>query len=607
MNLKKGFIESVSRKTGQPRSVQSYPINGHANRKLAARKCTLWCCRTLLILTPLTLCTTAIQAEGANPAAAQAAQSLRSTAEPGRIGEELSTPPAQSEPNTINEGELRLPSGQKLAPEIAAIKFQLNEIKILNPVVFSCEELLCPYYDYFGKTITLGELQTIAEKMTTFYQKEGYVLTKVIIPQQHIKEGIATLQVIAGHIDAIRITGKSCPDMDEVLEAYGECIRACKPLNIKILERYTLLANDLPGWKVSSVLKPSKTTVGAADLVFNVDQKLESGFMAVDNFGTRYYGPQEFTFALEEDSFFRLGDSTMGQVVTTGNEDLDYAQIRHVEPIGYEGLRFGSFARFVRSEPKSILRLVDAKGKSKTGGIDLGYPIIRTRKFSLFTLGGFVVLDSKTDILGMPFYDDRIRPVFLTFNGNYQDELKGANTGELTFTQGLKILKASGDTNISRPNGKSKFLKLNASVSRLQSLPYNFFLWGIILGQYSFQSLLSVSQFGFGGPNIGRGYDPSEILGDRGVAASVELRYDMHSKSKVVPYGEFYWFYDYGKVWHTDPTIPHDTAASTGVGLRMNIGERGRANFFIAKPLTRIVLATLNKNIRGFFTITVLY
>lgn len=540
-----------------------------------------------------------------NDAVSTANQTLRSTAEPARLGRTLAEEGAEaSAPPSTYQGALNLPPSQVLSPETAKLSFTLKQIRIIDPTIFTAEELLCPFQETFGKTITLNDLQAIAQRITTRYQQAGYILTQVIIPPQHIKEGVVTLQVVSGYIDKVEFSGKICPEVKEILLKYAESIQASRPLQLATLERYTLLANEIPGMKVNAILKPSKTTSGAADLVFATEEHFESAYANVNNFGTRYLGHRQYMFGLEEDSWLKAGDSSQLQVVTTGNSELNFGQLRHTQPIGYEGLRFGMLGRFVRSEPGSILEPFDAKGKNRAVGIDLSYPIIRSRKQNLTVAGGFVVTDSLANILGDPLYSDRIRPIFGSLLYTRVDNLKGFNRGEFTLTQGLKILKASGASNISRSNGQSEFTKLNANATRFQPLPHQFSLSLTAMGQYSFQPLLSLSQFGFGGSEIGRGYDPSEILGNQGIAGSAEFQYNATSASKIVPSAQYYIFYDIGKVWNTDPTIPHASAASTGIGVRLEITKHGRASFYLAKPLTRNVLATGNRNIRVFFTIT---
>lgn len=538
-------------------------------------------------------------------AVSAAAQALRSTVEPGRLGETVSREATEGG-GMVYGGMVNMPQGRVFSEEESKITFQLNGIRIKNAVVFTSEELVEPFQEFFGQKITLGELQQMAQCMTKRYQQAGYVLTQVIIPEQKLENGMVIFEVIPGYIDKVEILACVDPELMAILQCYGEHIRASYPLNIEVLERYTLLSNDIPGLKVNAVLKRSETTLGAADVVFIPEFRQESALLSTNNYGTRFIGPQEYIMGLDEHSFFRAGDFTQLQVVTTANQEMNFAQVRHTELLDDDGMRWGAMGRFVRTEPGSILEPLESKGKSRFAGTDLFYPIIRSKKLDLSLLTGFMIIDSKAELLGAPLYADRIRPIFGTLIYKGQDSYKGFNQAELTLTQGLEILDASGASNVSRPGAQSFFTKVNGVIARDQKLRDNVSVAVTVFGQYSFQSLMAITQFGFGGPELGRGYDPSEILGDKGIAGSVEFRYNGVSDSKIVPFAQSYIFYDVGKVWHTDPIITHDSAASTGIGIRLQILTHGRANFFIAKPLTRRVLATNNRNIRGFFSLSII-
>ena len=52
-----------------------------------------------------------------------------------------------------------------------------------------------------------------------------------------------------------------------------QLIAAERPVNIRTIERYLLLAGDLPGLKFKNSIKPHPTKVGAAILVVEVTHK----------------------------------------------------------------------------------------------------------------------------------------------------------------------------------------------------------------------------------------------------------------------------------------------------------------------------------------------
>lgn len=555
-------------------------------------------------LIPILLLSPFASAAPTTPTPAQS-QTLRSTVEPSRAAEAIAPKPSIEGPTLPPNMQIQMPHGQHLSPKVAKLRFTLKGLKVINPVIFSNEELIAPFQDYFGKNISLGDLQDIANCMTTRYQQEGYVLTQVIIPPQRIKDNVVMLQVVPGFIDKVEVSGNINPELKTLLENYGAKIETSKPLQIKDLERYTLLSNDIPGMKVHAVLKPSKKTPGAADLLFISEQETESAYISTNNYGTKYLGPKQIVAGVEGNSYFRAGDSTELQVVSSVNKEVNFAELRHTELIGDEGLNCGVFGQYLKTMPGSTLNPLHVKGKYTVLGTEFLYPFIRSRLQNLSFNAGFMFLESKARVLGMPFYDDRIRPLYAGLTYNRLDDWQGFNQVELKLTEGLKIFGASGNTNISRPHGKSAFTKVNSTLSRFQPLPYQFSFLLLAQGQYSLRPLLIAEQYGYGGSALGRGYDPSEIIGDHGIAASAELRYDIPPMLCERLNTQLYAFYDAGKIWNRDASlVPRiASATSTGLGFRLKIMSHLEANFFIAKPLTRKVAASENRHMRTFFAI----
>src|SRR5690606_11629727 len=103
--------------------------------------------------------------------------------------------------------------------------------------------------------------------------------------------------------------------------AYMKKIEGLRPLNVKTLERYILLANDLPGITARAVLRPSATAVGAADVVVTVSQKKFEGSLGLDNRGTRFLGRHQVQTTLVGNSLLGLNERTTFRNITTTDPD----------------------------------------------------------------------------------------------------------------------------------------------------------------------------------------------------------------------------------------------------------------------------------------------
>jgi len=112
--------------------------------------------------------------------------------------------------------------------------------------------------------------------------------------------------------------------------------------------------------------------------------------------------------------------------------------------------------------------------------------------------------------------------------------------------------------------------------------------------------LLSSELFAFGGEPFGRGYDPSELVGDHGAAGKLELRYaGQFALGQPMSY-QAYGFYDIGRVWSRTPgqEAGDQSAASAGIGARIVFGPSFNGFIEFARPLTRPVAAEGAKDAR---------
>src|SRR5690606_493539 len=114
------------------------------------------------------------------------------------------------------------------------------------------------------------------QDITNFYRNTGYILSRAILPPQHVKDGVVNVQIIEGFIDKVEVAGKPKNATCLVL-GMGEQISKCPPLALSRMEKYLLLLNEVPGTQVRAVLSPSKSKAGAADLSLLTDVKTIGG------------------------------------------------------------------------------------------------------------------------------------------------------------------------------------------------------------------------------------------------------------------------------------------------------------------------------------------
>jgi hemolysin activation/secretion protein len=520
---------------------------------------------------------------------------LPASAEPGRVSAaftaETLQPQTRAAAPAINSD--RPP--QALKPEMENIQFKLVQIVIDNAQVYSEKQLRSLYQDKLNTLISIGALQNIVQDITNYYRNHGYILSRAVLPPQRIADGTVHIRIVEGYIDHGSVAGDP-KGARALVQTYVDKITTLRPLQIHSLERYLRLANDLPGVDIKAVLEPSPTTTGAAELTATTRLKPFAGFISYDNYGTRFSGPMEITAGAEADSIFRSGDKTQLTVAGTDrNEELRYIDINHDTPLGSEGMRLTLGGNYAETQPGFTLAPLAIQGRAKTAYAAIKYPLLLARAEELDVSGGFNYMDSAVNTLGVPLYTDHIRKATIGGAYDFADRFSGANLLGVTMSQGLNVMGATplDDQNVSRLGGHSQFTKFNVQATRTQSLPGAFSAFATVQGQYAFVPLLASEQFGFGGQQIGRAYDPSEIIGDKGVAGSFEVRYDAAPYKSFLQAVQFYTFYDAGVVWNINASsLPGKaSAAATGLGMRLYFTHHLSGNLLLAQPLTRPVAA----------------
>ncbi len=524
---------------------------------------------------------------------------------PGQIEKQFQRPP---EPRS-QPGRLQLPQPTQTAPANAAdIRFRLSQVIVEGATVYP-ESSLRPYYEgLLGTDVSLADVYAIANAITIRYRNDGYILSQVLVPEQTLEGGRVRLQAVEGYVADVQVE-RQVEGRRDLVSAYAAQIKAARPLTAEVLERYLLLMNDLPGAFARAMLLPSKVEQGASDLVVQFSQQGASGGLSVDNLGSEALGQVQWSAYGNLNSAFELQERTGITIVSTLNRELDYLSLAHDQQIGSDGGKLGLLLNFVRSQPDVSQSFVplNLQTKATSGSATYSYPLVRSRRQNLYLRGALSAYDGSTRLFETTNANEHIRTVRVGATYDLADSYRGINIVDVEIAQGLNGLGASsaGDPNLSRVNGRPDFSKLTLYAARLQWLAERWTLLAAMNAQYSSCDLLAPELFSFGGAQFGRGYDPSELVGDDGAAMKVELRYTNTLENGFAYTG--YGFYDLGVVRLRTPEAldASTSAASTGLGLRFNLGRYLSGFVELAKPLTKLVVAEGNRNPRGYFGLSV--
>ncbi|MBF0255999.1 MAG: ShlB/FhaC/HecB family hemolysin secretion/activation protein [Gammaproteobacteria bacterium] len=467
-----------------------------------------------------------------------------------------------------NTGGIEAPEGAE------TMRFNLSEILLDGASVFPQAELQAIYGQHLNTTVSLKQVYQIAADISAHYGNAGYLLSRAFVPPQTIEAGQVKIRVVEGYVDQVLIEGMD-DRRPELFQHYIDQITASRPLRAQVLERYLLLANDLPGVNFKSVLEPSKENVGAALLKLTATRKAYTGGFSLDNRGSETSGPWQVLLEGTANDLTRRLDSTTLRFATVPNspEELRYWQLSHQQVLNAEGLRLELDASKTDSQPGgSVLQQLEVETRSRNLGAALSYPLIRSRDQNLSLSGSLTARLSETLQLGTPTRDD----LSILRLGAVYDRADawaggGVNLLSATLSQGLSIWGAQVN---SRANAKPSFTKLELQARRSQQLAERWSADLRLNGQYTSGSLPSSEEFGLGGERSLRGYEPSEWTGDKALTASLEVRYQVPVQWQGDM--QIYGFVDGGKIWRNDPQagqLASLSADSLGFGARFGLPQ----------------------------------
>jgi hemolysin activation/secretion protein len=443
-----------------------------------------------------------------------------------------------------------------------------------------------------GPAVPVANLETARAAILGLYREQGYVFTTV----DAVVGGDGTLRLVVGegHIIDVQLDGDIGPAGVQLLRFLNN-LKDQRPLDVARLERWLLIAQDMPGITLRTVLRPAGTAPGALILVARVSRRPVTGFVTADNRAFRLTGPEQALGVVQLNSFTELAERTELSLFYGTHETQLFGQIATEAYVGDSGLKVRLYAGRGRSRPSGVLRAIGYEGETTVAGISASYPLIRRRTHSLNLTAAFDATDTEIDVDGgagsVRLSRDAVRVFRLGAEGAVYDLLAGdsrpaANTLLLRLSQGVEAFGASsrGDRDLGRAGSDFGFTAIAFDLTRTQTLfsPWDgatLALQGTLAGQWSNDVLPLSEKFFLGGGRLGRGFYAGEISGDRAIAASLELQLGTTFERTI--FGESvafapvtYAFYDWGRTYENQSVDPDRRISSYGIGVRVPVNER---------------------------------
>lgn len=438
-----------------------------------------------------------------------------------------------------------------------------------------------------GKELGLTELQQLAKRVTTYLRGKNFLLARAYLPKQDVTGGIVEIAVIAGRIEGrAGIRPGSRRIHDSLLAGMANAgVAPDAALQGNELERSLLLMNDLPGVSARAILERGSAPGTTRVVIDAAEGPLFTGGLAVDNFGNHYTGTLRGSAQAAVNDPFGIGDQF--RLALTGADGLRSAVVGYALPLGSSGLKASINYSKLTYELGKELSDLDAEGRADTLAVNISYPYIRTRAFSLWQGLSYEHRKLEDEIDDAVVRDRGLNLATADLTASAYDRFGGGGLTSmragLTFGHLNLGVGADAAADAAGPGTEGDYGKVNYSLSRLQRLANELTLFGAVNGQLAGQNLDSSEKFLLGGPAAIRAYPVGEAAGDEGHSMTVELRYDLPNKPSWSDI-QLVTFFDAGNITLYNETWDNAVNTATGRnnywlyggGAGVNLGKTGR-------------------------------
>ncbi|HBL14855.1 MAG TPA: hemolysin activation/secretion protein [Cyanobacteria bacterium UBA11162] len=499
------------------------------------------------------------------------------------------------------------PSIPQPSPEQIPGTIIVKQFQVIGSTVFTSEELAPILEPFTQRPISFAQLLEAQDAITQFYQDRGYLNSGAFIPPQTLQNGVVTIEVIEGEVEAIEVTGTRRLKPSYIRSRLALATQA--PLNQeRLLTALQLLQLDPLIENLSAELAAGSRP-GLSQLEIKVQEAdAFSSQLTLDNQRSPSVGSIRRQLQLTHGNLLGFGDRfNLTYSNTDGNNTLD--DISYTLPINPRNRTLSlSYSRSQSNIIEEPFDRLNIESKSRSYELTYRHPLKQTPTVE-FALGLTASRqETETSLLDMPF------PLSAGANDNgetkisalrfFQEYTQRSNRNVFAlrsqFTLGINAFNATINSNA--PD--SEFFAWRGQAQYLHLLAPDTILVLRSDLQLADQALVPLEQFSVGGQLTVRGYRQDTLLADNGLFASAELRFpilripDWKMLVQVTP------FFDFGTVWNSsnsDTDIETSTLSSVGLGLRFLLGNNFNARLDWGVPLVDLESNRDNLQEKGIY------
>jgi len=468
---------------------------------------------------------------------------------------------------------------------------------------FTSNELSKVTESFTNRKITSEELEQARRAVSLYYVNHGYINSGAIIPDQEPSNGIILVRIVEGRLSKVELHGNKWLRDSFITNRVSRW--SGPPLNMNELQEGLQLLRQNPNiQQINAELKPG-TAPGESSLDLRVvDQQPFRIGLQVDNERPPSVGEYEI-WALASDLNLTgnsdLLDLRYG-IASAGEHQAQFSGIDNMEgsyllpitrfdtAIGVHGSRLNTSiteAPFIDLNIKSL---------TSTLGLSLRQPVYQTANQEVAVGIDFDWRQNQTWLLDEPFdvspgaVNGKMNVSVLRLSQEWFN--RGPNhvlALRSTFNVGLDIFDATDNGIPGAPNAQFfSWLGQGQYVQRLFHTQNQLVLR--VSGQWTSEPLLALEQFSVGGVGSVRGYLENQLVRDRGVVSSAELRIPVLFNTAGAGTVFFAPFFDYGGAWDVNGSPSPTSIYSIGSGILVSPNKHISAQLYWGYRLKHVDL-----------------
>ena len=321
----------------------------------------------------------------------------------------------QKKIKTTEKPSPHLEENIQVKQEEAAVKSKLETEKVLvkdfafkGNTVISSDVFLKLLKNFLNKELNMEEINKAISIVADVYRKKGFILVTVYFPEQEIKDGVLTINIIEGKLNNVFVKGNKKYKEDFIKSHFIATQNGV--LNYNNVMRSLHLLNEYPGLKVKAIMEQGKVPE-TADIYLEVDETSPvSVSVEHNNFGTKYVTKNREIARVKVGNVGVPG-SELSVKSAVGNpvNSLVFNKVDYSFPINEQNTKVG--ASYIRSDfngKKSIIGF-DTKGKTNVYSVYLTQPLVRDYKTSSDFMATFDAAQIKYYQSGLISSNDELR------------------------------------------------------------------------------------------------------------------------------------------------------------------------------------------------------